>query len=85
MLHAKTMVVDGYWATVGSINFDNRSFSLNDELNLSVWDEPLARKLQDHFKLDLEDAREVTLDEWRSRPAAQVVKERSSALLRREL
>lgn len=85
MLHAKTLVVDGAWSTVGSINFDNRSFSLNDELNLSVWDEPVARTLEEHFKLDLEDARRLTLDEWRARPAVAVVKERASALLRREL
>jgi cardiolipin synthase len=36
LLHAKTMVVDGTWATIGSTNFDNRSFAVNDELNLVV-------------------------------------------------
>jgi len=85
MLHAKTLVVDGTWSTVGSINFDNRSFSLNDELNLSVWDEPMARKLEGHFKIDLEDAHELSLDDWRARPPAAIAKERVSALLRREL
>jgi len=85
MLHAKTLVVDGTWATVGSINFDNRSFTLNDELNLSVWDEPTARKLEEHFKIDLEDAQLLTLDEWRSRPFTSIARERGSALLRREL
>ena len=84
MLHAKTLVVDGTWSTVGSINFDNRSFSLNDELNLSVWDEPVARTLEEHFKLDLEDAHELTLDEWKARPLASIARERASALLRRE-
>jgi cardiolipin synthase len=85
MLHAKTLVVDGTWSTVGSINFDNRSFSLNDELNLSVWDEPMARKLEEHFKIDLEDAHELSLDAWRARPPTAIAKERVSALLRREL
>jgi cardiolipin synthase len=85
MLHAKTLVVDGTWSTVGSINFDNRSFSLNDELNLSVWDEPMARKLEEHFKIDLEDAHELSLDAWRARPPTAIAKERASALLRREL
>ena len=85
MLHAKTMVVDGTWSTVGSINFDNRSFSLNDELNLSVWDEPVARTLEGHFKLDLEVAHELTLEQWRARPRASIARERASALLRREL
>ncbi|CAN5571690.1 hypothetical protein BH20ACT23_BH20ACT23_11870 [soil metagenome] len=77
--------MDGTWSTVGSINFDNRSFSLNDELNLSVWDEPVARTLEEHFKLDLEDAHELTLDEWRARPLVSIARERASALLRREL
>ncbi len=85
MLHAKTLVVDGSWSTVGSINFDNRSFSLNDELNLSVWDEPVARTLEGQFKLDLEDARELTLEKWRARSGLSIVRERASALLRREL
>ena len=85
MLHAKTLVVDGMWATVGSINFDNRSFTLNDELNLSVWDEPTARELEEHFKIDLEDSHQLTLEEWRSRPFVAIARERTSALLRREL
>jgi len=43
LMHAKTMVIDGVWATVGSTNFDNRSFDLNEELNLTVYDAGLAR------------------------------------------
>jgi hypothetical protein len=52
---------------------------------LSVWDEPTARELEEHFKIDLEDAHELTLEEWRARPPMAIAKERISALLRREL
>ena len=41
-MHAKTMVIDGIWATIGSTNFDNRSFALNQELNLTVYDASLV-------------------------------------------
>ena len=42
MLHAKSMVVDGAWSSVGTVNFDNRSFQLHDEVTLCVWDERFA-------------------------------------------
>jgi cardiolipin synthase len=85
MMHAKVMVVDGAWATVGSINFDNRSFALNDELNLSVFDSGVAATLEDHYREDLEDAEELDLDRWRARPPLARLKEEASSLLRREL
>ena len=43
MMHAKTMVVDGIWTTIGSSNFDDRSFRLNDEVNVNVYDEDHRR------------------------------------------
>ena len=49
-MHAKTMVIDGIWATIGSTNFDNRSFALNQELNLTVYDASLARHLEVIFQ-----------------------------------
>ncbi len=49
LLHAKTMVIDGVWATVGSTNLDRRSFALNDELNLVVYDRAVARRLEQVF------------------------------------
>jgi cardiolipin synthase len=67
MLHAKTMVVDGRWATVGSTNLDQRSFSLNDELNLVVYDEAVAQKLERVFQDDLSHSTQVTYERWRSR------------------
>jgi cardiolipin synthase len=67
LLHAKTMVVDGVWATVGSTNLDRRSFAINDELNVAVYDRPFARRLQAVFERDLEHSRKVTYTEWRRR------------------
>jgi cardiolipin synthase A/B len=68
MMHSKTMVVDGLFATIGSTNFDNRSFRLNEELNLTVYDADFARRLEQSFWQDLKHARQVTLREWTERP-----------------
>ena len=67
LMHAKTMVVDGVWATVGSTNFDNRSFALNEEVNLTVYDAALARQLEKAFEEDLKYAKKITYEEWNSR------------------
>ena len=67
MLHQKTMVVDGVWATIGTTNFDNRSFAHNDENNVCVLDAAWAGALERSF---LEDARlsdTVTLEQWQRR------------------
>ncbi len=67
LMHAKTMVIDGIWATIGSTNFDNRSFALNQELNLTVYDVSLARRLEEIFRDDLKYAKKITYAEWNSR------------------
>jgi cardiolipin synthase len=67
LLHAKTMVVDGVWATVGSSNFDNRSFALNQEVNLTVYSPQFAAKLEAVFEDDIKNAQPVTYEEWKSR------------------
>ncbi len=67
LLHAKTMVVDGVWATIGSTNFDNRSFAFNQEVNLTVYDKAVARRLEDIFQDDLKYSKQISYDEWRSR------------------
>jgi cardiolipin synthase A/B len=67
LLHAKTMVVDSRWATVGSTNFDRRSFALNDEMNLVVYDEGIARNLERIFQQDLNRSKRVTYEAWRNR------------------
>jgi len=67
LLHSKTMVVDGVWATIGSTNFDNRSFALNEELNLTLYDRPLAQSLEAIFAEDLRHSRQITYEEWDAR------------------
>jgi cardiolipin synthase len=61
------MVVDGVWATIGSTNLDNRSFALNDELNLVVYDRKLAAHLDKVFQDDLAHARRVDYESWKKR------------------
>jgi cardiolipin synthase len=67
LLHAKTMVIDGLWATVGSTNLDHRSFRLNDELNVVAYDRGFAARLERVFDEDLQYARRVDLEAWRDR------------------
>ena len=67
LLHAKTMVVDGVWATVGSTNFDNRSFALNDELNVVLYDRAVVERLVKAFEADLASSRRVTYEAWKNR------------------
>jgi cardiolipin synthase len=67
LLHSKTMVIDSTWATVGSTNLDRRSFELNEELNLIVYNADIAHRLERVFIDDLKQSREVTLAEWKDR------------------
>jgi cardiolipin synthase len=85
MYHNKLMVVDDYWVTVGSTNFDNRSFRLNDEANLNVFDETFARAQAEIFARDRDRSREVTLEEWRGRPVTERLEEFVARMLRRQL
>jgi cardiolipin synthase len=64
-MHAKTMVVDGQWVSIGSANLDNRSFALNDELNLVFMDRALAAKMTEIFRQDLKHTRQVSYEEWK--------------------
>jgi len=68
MMHAKTMIVDGVFATVASTNFDNRSFRYNDEIDLAVHDEAVAGRLQQMFENDLRKSRPYTYEQWLHRP-----------------
>jgi cardiolipin synthase len=68
MMHAKTMIVDGVFATVASTNFDNRSFRYNDEIDLAVHDEAVAGRLQKMFDNDLRKSRPYTYEQWLRRP-----------------
>jgi cardiolipin synthase A/B len=67
MIHSKTVIVDGEWSTVGSLNLDNVSLLYNFEANLVVKNSDFAKELTDHFETDLREAKEVRLDDWRNR------------------
>lgn len=68
MLHAKTMAVDDTFVTVGSVNFDNRSFSINDEVALNVIDSGFARDHRRAFEEDLKHSVRYTFEEFEARP-----------------
>jgi cardiolipin synthase len=75
MMHAKTMVVDGIWSTIGSSNFDDRSFRLNDEINVNIYDEEIAQQMESMFFEDLKRCEEITLRKWFRRPRWSRIKE----------
>jgi cardiolipin synthase len=85
MLHAKSMVVDGAWSSVGSVNFDNRSFQLHDEATLCVVSEAFAGELTDQFERDLSRSERIEPGRWRSRGPLQRASESALKLARREL
>jgi cardiolipin synthase len=82
MYHCKLMIVDGFMSSVGSTNFDVRSFRLNDEANLNIYDTELAARLTRVFETDLQRAHRITFEEWLARPWPEKVMERAAAALR---
>jgi cardiolipin synthase len=85
MYHCKVMIVDGFLTSVGSTNFDNRSFRLNDEANLNLYDEAFAAQQTAIFEDDLAHSRRVTLEAWRNRPWREKALEGLASLLRVQL
>jgi cardiolipin synthase A/B len=67
MMHVKAVVIDRRWSLIGSANFDNRSFELNDEITIAVDDAALADALMSAFERDLTRSRRLTVEEWRKR------------------
>ncbi|MDP3822999.1 MAG: phospholipase D-like domain-containing protein [Burkholderiales bacterium] len=80
MYHCKVMIVDGLMTSVGSTNFDVRSFRLNDEANLNVYDAGFAARQTQVFEADLKQSRRVTLQAWQSRPWREKLHEHTLAL-----
>ncbi|HWH47074.1 MAG TPA: cardiolipin synthase [Burkholderiales bacterium] len=80
MFHCKVLTVDGLWSSVGSTNFDNRSFRLNDEANLNVYDQEFAQRQIADFKEDLKRSRRVTFEEWKARPWTEKLRQQALAL-----
>jgi cardiolipin synthase len=85
MYHTKVMIVDDYWVSVGSTNFDNRSFRFNDEANLNVLDEEFARAQAGVFAEDRARSRKVTLEDWRRRPIGERLQELVARMMRHQL
>lgn len=81
MMHAKTVVADGTWAAVGSMNFDNRSLKLNDEVTVVVQDEGIGSALTRAFVDDLGFATEIGLAELRERPRHVRIRDRAAWLI----
>jgi cardiolipin synthase A/B len=84
MMHAKAMVIDDLWTIVGSTNFSNRSFGINDEVNLAACDRELALRLKQDFSRDLEHSHRISYEEWRRRPLLERVTESFGWLLERQ-
>src|SRR5688572_2304959 len=85
IMHAKTMVVDGYWSTVGSSNLDYMSFLHNHEANAVILGAKFAAELEDVFLADQENAVEIELERWRERSLWQRTKELGSYFIRYRL
>jgi cardiolipin synthase A/B len=83
--HCKVMVVDDMWVSVGSTNFDTRSFSTNDEANLNIYDREFALTQVKIFDQDLKRSRRITLEAWEARPWAEKLWERTLGLLSSQL
>jgi cardiolipin synthase len=85
MFHCKTLIVDSQLVSVGSTNFDNRSFRLNDEANLNVYDKQFAERLEDVFEADLGRAQRITFEMWKQRPLRQKMMEKLSSMFSSQL
>jgi cardiolipin synthase A/B len=85
MYHPKVMVVDDVWVSVGSTNFDDRSFRLNQEDNLNVYDHEFAAGQAATFARDRAVSRRITLEAWRHRPLWERIQERAAGVLRKQL
>jgi cardiolipin synthase len=84
MMHAKTLVIDDLWSVVGSTNFDNRSFGLNDEVSMAVRDPLLAGRLLEDFARDVRNSRPISYLEWRRRSLLERAHEQLGSLLERQ-
>ena len=85
MYHCKVMIVDQLLVSVGSTNFDNRSFRLNDEANLNVYDAAFAQRQTQVFEDDIRRSRRVTYEAWQDRPLREKVHETLTGWMRSQL
>jgi cardiolipin synthase len=85
LLHQKVLVVDGAWASIGSSNFDDRSFEINDEVALVVYDKTIAGELERIFESDLRDCRQQDLETWQRRPILHKLRDGTAFLFNEQL
>ena len=84
MIHAKVLCVDDLWVVVGSTNFDNRSFGINDEVNLAVRNAAVTMRFENDMAIDLSQSRKVSLEEWKHRPVTDRVTEMMGMIFERQ-
>ena len=85
MYHCKVMIVDDTFLTIGSVNFDNRSFGINDEVNINVLDPGVVRAGRRIFEDDLRNSSPLTFEEFRRRPAWQKLLDHFCGMFRSQL
>jgi cardiolipin synthase len=85
MLHTKMLIFDGFMVSVGSTNFDTRSFELNDEASLNIYDATFAAQMTQVFEADLAHSSPYSLERWRKRPVSQKLAEEILLPLRAQL
>jgi cardiolipin synthase len=85
MIHCKVLVIDGLWTSVGSANFDDRSFRLNDEANLNVFSEQLAREQVELIDRDIAQSKRMAPRRWARRAISRRFYERVALLVRSQL
>jgi cardiolipin synthase len=78
------LVIDDLWSVTGSTNMDNRSFGINDEVNLAVLDQSVAAQLKQDFLADTASSREVTLADWERRSLTERLHEAIGWALQRQ-
>lgn len=85
MYHVKAMIVDEFMVSTGSTNFDDRSFRLNDEANLNIYDAAFAKEQVAVFEADLAKSKRITLEMWKARPLREKIAEKIASLLDSQL
>jgi cardiolipin synthase len=85
MIHCKVLVVDGIWTSVGSANFDDRSFRLNDEANLNVFSSALAAEQIQYIEADIARSKRMLPRRWARRSGTRRIYENLALLLRSQL
>jgi cardiolipin synthase A/B len=84
MIHAKVLCVDDLWVVVGSTNFDNRSFGINDEVNLVVRNTAVTMRFENDMAIDLNQSRKISLEDWKHRPVTDRITELMGMIIERQ-